>query len=349
MLYNAAGFSGVQERRVQHDKIHCGKEQSFSPRVQEALDYGQTNEKNAVSTLLAKILPVHFPDLEFAEVGSFELPDYSTSHGHSDGKCTVLESNVPLCLVSPDGVLLRDKTIKFAVEIKCPYFKKVAHREIPHRYIPQIEVEMASVHATHAIYVCYTPQTTTAFLCDHHPQYVDTLMDHLAKTFVESPKSKSVTAAQLTPLKQQTAEVAKSYQFLCEVKSICDKPNIAPTVPTLPTVTQLQRILANSVKYMEEVNQLHRVRATESVTFMLSNTDRCDLGQGHGCQIGYVLANKQNNIEDYKAVLCAYLDKLQGIGAHVNVVSFDGEFHQLLSYGLLGEPLTSFSFHRRFW
>ena len=349
MLYNASGMDGGKGRLSEYARVHEGKEKTFNPTVTKALHHGNIHEIDAVATLIYKIMPAYFPDLSFEEVGSFVLPGYLTQHIHEDGKCITSKNSVPLCLISPDGVLTKDGEVQYVVEIKCPYFKNKPHVTVPQRYLPQLEAEMAATNAKGAIFVSYADTSTTLFICRPHPEYLHYLLCNLQENFVDGPKKISAAASKVAELKEFNKQVSSTIVFIGEFNSVHNTPELVPPTPNHPDCQMVCSTLEACVTYVSNVRQLHRERATESVTFLLSNTDRHDVGQGHGVQVGYILANKRNTIADYRAVLQLYLSELQKVGVEVSVISFDGEFHSLLSFGLKNEALTLFSFQRRFW
>ena len=73
------------------------------------MEHGSKNEKNAITTIVAKFLPQYHPGSFFVEEGCYQVLSNSEIHTQ------------PLLVVSPDGSI-RDSSghILYAVEIKCP-------------------------------------------------------------------------------------------------------------------------------------------------------------------------------------------------------------------------------------
>ena len=102
------------------------------------MDHGTAFDNNVLATLCTKILPVHFPLLVHAEIGSAVLNNYYTE----DGQCkTNGNSDHVFALVSTDGVLINKNTVvwsdqsdfTYSLEFKSPYFNKEPHAIPPNR------------------------------------------------------------------------------------------------------------------------------------------------------------------------------------------------------------------------
>ena len=76
------------------------------------MDHRTAFEDNVLATLCTKILPVYFPSLVYAEIGSVVLNQFKTSDYHTEnGQCKLDgNSDHAYALVSPDGVLI-NKTL----------------------------------------------------------------------------------------------------------------------------------------------------------------------------------------------------------------------------------------------
>ena len=125
------------------------------------MQYGSEQEINAIATLVAKVLPVYFPDMCFCEEGCYVLPN---SNGASK------------FAVSPDGSIRKNVTVDnitsyipvMGVEIKCPYPEKIysapVHYEIPQYNILQILSEMVALNVGSLLFVSYSNQTSVVFI-----------------------------------------------------------------------------------------------------------------------------------------------------------------------------------------
>ena len=188
-------MDGLQSRLSLYDKVHFSiKEKSPSQDICKAMQHGSDNEINAVATICTKVLPVYFPHIDYAEVGVFRFPKAKTCHNHVENKCSLSDSQHDFSLFSLDGVFIPHKEslscldvdeICMATEIKCPDFKKECHMDVPVRYIPQVQASMAVTNAPISLFVSYTSETTTVFLCKKNEEYFDNLINQVQKTFVE--------------------------------------------------------------------------------------------------------------------------------------------------------------------
>ena len=332
-LYNACGLAGMGKRKEQLNKSFKGVDIVFPDSVKPALEYGCANEINAVATVVGKVLPVYFPKLRWVEAGCFKMDGFDVS-----------------CIVSPDGLLIdMNGKVIASVEIKCPYFTKVPHRAVPERYILQVQAEIHATGAEFGLFVSFSPSSTVVYKCKQNLQLLQNAMISLQSNFVPDLRVK-LSDLKLENLKHQLRDESQASEYLCEVKSVIHSDTAANIhQDSNKTIVDLQGTVVDCIRYMEDVYQLHRKRATESVTFLLCNSDRVDPGQGHGCEVGYVLTNKQVSIKQYIALIKSWLDKLHELKVCVSVVCFDGEFHRLLTHGMNGEPLTVFSFLRKYW
>ena len=69
-LYKAIGCDGLGKQKDHFEKVICGvPEKEHSAEVKAMMDWGTTNEVNAVATVVGKILPVLEPGLKFYEEG----------------------------------------------------------------------------------------------------------------------------------------------------------------------------------------------------------------------------------------------------------------------------------------
>lgn len=374
-LYQAAGLDGLQNRLSLYDKVHFSiKEKSPNEQVCKAMKHGSENEINAIATICTKVLPVYFPHLDYVEVGIFRFPKAKTCHCHVENKCSYSDSQHEFSLFSLDGVFIPHteclkcldiNQICMSTEVKCPYFKKECHMEVPVRYIPQIQASMAVSNAPISLFVSYTSETTSVFVCKKNEEYFDDLMHHIQDTFIEG--SRKLKSSQCFEIKSSTKSIIETCEFLTEVKSIhvtqstneTDQPesmykghveDLSFFGCKLFTANDIKALLLQCIEILNNTRQIQRVRATESVTYMLSNTDRLATNErGYGIQIGYVLSGSSFPERDARAVVDKfYIETLQR-GGNVPAVAFDGQFHRLLAVSNEGKPLTIFQLQKHCW
>ena len=76
-LYDIAGFDKLKTKRQYFDHYHKGIAlPKPSEEVQKAMGHGTAFEDNVLATLCTKILPVYFPSLVYAEIGSVVLNQF---------------------------------------------------------------------------------------------------------------------------------------------------------------------------------------------------------------------------------------------------------------------------------
>lgn len=179
-------------------------------------------------------------------------------------------------------------------------------------------------------------------------------MHHLKNSFVEG--TRKISSSDCNAIKLLTKSVRETIEFLAEVKSvsITKTSDIQTDSSTgmykshlqdssffgckATSVSDIKSLLLQCIDILKNSRQIQRVRATESITCMLSTTDRFATNErGYGIQIGYVLPGSSFPERDARAVLDKlYLKTVQGSG-HVPAIAFDGQFHQLLAISNLGK------------
>lgn len=160
---------------------------------------------------------------------------------------------------------------------------------------------------------------------------------------------------------------SKSVQFLTEVKSVklshmgsftnqlcspdslyqnhCDSTELYG-VDTF-SLSDVENILIKSLKIRQDTRQVLRQRATESVTFMLSNSDRFSTNdRGHGIQIGYVLSGSSFPEKDVSNVVNGFYKFCMDKKAPVVALAFDGQHHCLMNNSNDQKPLTVFKLQK---
>ncbi|KAL5008954.1 hypothetical protein ScPMuIL_014535 [Solemya velum] len=88
-LNSALGLDTLKKQQEHYDSVKHGKEKAEpSAGIKERMDYGTANEIHAVATLVAKVLPVLFPNMTFTEVGCLQKEDNNITYVISpDGRC----------------------------------------------------------------------------------------------------------------------------------------------------------------------------------------------------------------------------------------------------------------------
>lgn len=388
ILYQAAGLDTSTKRKALFDNVHYNIPMpEVSSSVASAMEHGCMYEESAIATICTKIIPVFFPKMQFVEVGSFPLKQLTCNHSCSKNfevPCTTGEQKVA-ALISPDGLLIDEiSTVrgvdfckpKIVVEIKCPYFLQEPHTQIPVRYIPQLMAEMAATGTRQALYVSYTKKSTTVFLLNQNEEVLALLLTELLTNFIDGKRNIKVSDTSKI-LKVRLGEVAKSAVFCGEfLSAVCDS-SIPSEVSTSLSATAsskslyrandvsktacntgglqnqvqiLQSVLCEIEVLYTDVDTHLRKRASESVTFMLSRSDRETTdNQGHGIQVGYVLAGSSCNAAQSRKVRDEIYLRCVDQGAKVVACAFDGKYHSLINHDADGSPLTVFALVKELW
>ena len=66
-LFRALGRGSLKEQQQHFHQVIKKQTAEISPEFQTFIDYGTTNEFNALATMVAKILPVYHPGSNFVE------------------------------------------------------------------------------------------------------------------------------------------------------------------------------------------------------------------------------------------------------------------------------------------
>lgn len=136
----------------------------------------------------------------------------------------------------------------------------------------------------------FTDDITTVFLCPRNEEFFHDIMEHVKHTFVEGKRT--IQSKVFNSLKDQSCVLSKSAKFLTEVKTVklshmdsftnqlcspdslyqnpCDSCELYG-VNTF-SLSDVEKILIKSLEELKDTRQVLRQRATESVTFMLTQT-----------------------------------------------------------------------------
>ena len=98
-----------------------------------------------------------------------------------------------------------------------------------------------------------------------------------------------------------------------------------------------------SLEISKDFRQNQRQRATESVTFMLSNTDKIATNdRGHDIQIRYDLQGSSFPESDVRSDVNGFYLSCVQKRTPVVALSFDGQFYYLMNCSRDNKPLTVF-------
>ena len=110
------------------------------------------------------------------------VEDLKTKNHHThDGKCVESGNEEhTFVFVSPDGVLITgekenwsgNKDSELSDDFKSPFFRTLAHLEVPKQYVPQLELESYASKTKATLFVSCTKEFLTAFLCRNNDVYM---------------------------------------------------------------------------------------------------------------------------------------------------------------------------------
>ncbi|KAH3786707.1 hypothetical protein DPMN_164816 [Dreissena polymorpha] len=144
--YTALGQGKLKNMQVHYDRVKTGIDNfQFTEALISNMNYGTSHEIDAIATVVARVLPSMFSDLDYFEEVCTPIPE---AH------------NSLFMVVSPDCSLRVSQTNcpKMMFETKCKventYSTPVCY-EIPRYYIPQVLCEMACCDCDELRYACY--------------------------------------------------------------------------------------------------------------------------------------------------------------------------------------------------
>lgn len=342
----------------------------FPPGVQVRLDHGLSHEKDALATLVGKVMPAFFPPCAiYLDVGPVFL------------KGSTVER---LIEVSADGLItstecseackdLEDKHIPYyAVEIKCPFPKEKSQVQvyycIPYYYVCQVLSEMFAHSSEKLIFICYSEESTVvmevkfdASLFERITQLCCEMYDYEepCKLPIRPPECDQISA----DLKKFCMEKCT---LLCEVRSAkgdVGSPEGDPVTSaySFPKVSEhrvsaddldvrIREALETAEKLARRSFQLLRKKASEMLMFMACNTDR-EHNESAPLHIplAYALAPKGFRMEIARKMLERVKAECRKRNINIVGVSSDGQWGQFCFKSSLGEPLTKLQLVKETW
>ena len=350
-LHTALGLRQLKMQK-QHIQVYKGNIDA-TPHTTEVLlrmKHGQENEDNAVATLAGKVIPFLFPDQCFYEEGCRLIP------GREGGK--------PLLEVSADGTFrTHPSTVSAVIEIKCPVeveYRDPVHYTVPKYYMAQMLSEMKAVGVNKGLYLSYSKASMTVLEVTFDDQLWEALfqetLDIYGKEDIAVPNEVREIVPRLKKMLDAFAE--HNVSLLIEVPSMTvtqgksplqstpDSPYLWPSMPynrtNRPGVAEdLVVVRKRAEECFSETRLLCRKRATEVLTFAITDTDRIATPeQLHHMPIAYAMKGYSLPCSVLRS-MCKDL-KSKCVEAGINVVceSFDGQWHNLCVRGDNGHPLN---------
>ncbi|KAL5011712.1 hypothetical protein ScPMuIL_010263 [Solemya velum] len=358
-LNSALGLDTLKKQQEHYDSVKHGKEKAEpSAGIKERMDYGTANEIHAVATLVAKVLPVLFPNMTFTEVGCLQKEDNNITYVISpDGRCdeTLADQNTPRT---------------FAIEIKCPFpaslgsYKQPVYYSVPKYYIPQILSEMYALHAETLIFLCYSKESTVVMLAEFD-EALWTLMQRETLNIFGNDSRPSKKSEGVQHLKDRiSVYVEEKISFLGEFVSVrgvectgkvsnIEEPYCIHGVvgakiydPHI-TIAGVKSSLCETKEVFNASYQLNRTKGSEFLCFLISDLDRMPCPTGiPPVPIAYGLKGYSLPTDTLRNMLEFVLSECVKSGLYVPVCSFDGQWARLTVRDRNNSPLTLFQLQK---
>ena len=349
-FHRAVGLESLKKQQSHFDTVYNNKtQQDPDSETQKRLQHGQINEINAVATLVSKVLPVYFPDMNFYEEGCYALELINGGY----------------TIVSPDGSLRQssNKSNVIGIEIKCPYpdktFTTPIHYKLPTYYVPQVLCEMAALNAEQLLFVSYSEQSTSVLKVEFDPELMNKLLSLASELY---PKVNASYPGKLHPDVKDLRKELKTFaeekvSKFCEVKSVkaiqCGHKYDQhleyhrshsveqQAVNSKLEMSGLETLLHKCTDCVKTAYDLCRVKATEVLVFLASNMDRIHKPEvPHAMPIAYAMKGYSMKTEVMRSMIEQVLHECYTRGLYVPVISFDGQWYNIAIRDRHGKPLT---------
>ena len=350
-LNASLGLDTLKSQQEHFDYVKFGKDRPPpSAQVKEKMNYGTVNELHAVATLVAKVLPVLYPNMVYSEVG-----------------CVKRENNGVHYIISPDGRCDEKsndnkETNTMAIEIKCPFpappgtYKLPVYYKIPKYYVPQILSEMFALGVGHLLFLCYSRESTAVMQADFDPDLWSLMQKELEAVYTNDhrpvKKSESVVILQNRINSYIDSHVTFLGEFVsvkgveCQGKSssidepFCVNASVDKEDSMLK-VSNLKVDLHETSKALNTSYQLNRMKASEFLGFMISDLDRMSSTSGiPAIPIAFGMKGYSLPTETLRRMLEYVLCECARAGLYVPICSFDGQWSRLTVRDQNDYPLT---------
>ena len=349
-LNNAIGLGTLKAQQEHFDSVvYNNPKPAPSESTKECMEHGTVNEINAIATLVGKVLPVYWPNLQYVEEGCFQI--------------FTEESGVSV-VISPDGSCRESVNAPsvFAIECKCPMpgevFTTPVFYSIPKYYVPQLLAEMKALNSTELLFVCYTKESTTVHkvqFCEELWQLIIDETENVYGSNPSRPKKKSATVVDIanminTFLKEKVqfiGEVTSVQAMECNSQQSSDQSSPYCLHHSYDRANQdvtMKAVLClnHEVKScLDKAYKLCRTRATEFLGFMISDLDReYNPENYHAVPIAYALKGYSLPIDVLRKMIEHVLIECQRKGLYTPVCSFDGQWCRMAVRDRYNRPLT---------
>ena len=220
-----------------------------------------------------------------------------------------------------------------------------------------MELESYSSVQKKSLYVSCSKDFSTAFLYSNNEEFTNQLLLEAKENFIESGIPKRHTELAKT-LKAQLKERTDAAQFLGEFKTVCAAPknlqhNINDHTSSSVSGSQeldfkaITNLLVKAKTLLEASYNIKRQRATEAITFLLSDTDR--MNAVHGVMAAYCLSGYSLSCNIMRKIINKIYLSCVSEGAKISCLSFDGQWHNIMARGMEDKPRTQYQLQLATW
>ncbi|VDI03707.1 Hypothetical predicted protein [Mytilus galloprovincialis] len=361
-LFRAIGLGTLKEQQTHYDKVYRGVEVPVSSKLQQLFDYGTAQEINAIGTLVVKIIPVYFPQLQYREDG-----------------CKILPIGDSYAIISGDGSGIDHMgENKIAFEIKCPIPNKERttdlHYEIPVYYSTQVLSQLKAKQSLKFCYLSYNPGSTTfiegIMNDDLWGKVWDSTSELYGKVDATRPtRNKPEQKELLADLKEYAtassfvAEFPSLLSVQCSCESTDDYDNVygyhtkddsMTTLSSLNTsLDTLSIVVDKTCTALNDAYQTLRKPAKEILLTVVSDLERKTSDDfdtaNYAVPIQYALSGYSLSMCCVRKLLDMSLVECSSRKLNVKAIAFDGQFLELAVSDDCGRPLTICRFMKQFW
>lgn len=149
----ALGLETLKQQQLHYLKVTSRAEtehqvESFSDQQLQNMEYGTKHEIDAIATMVGRVMPALFPNIEYFEEGCIRM---------------ALNENPSFFVTSPDGSFRASDEPTFMYENKCKT-KNVhsmnVYYEIPRYYVPQLLSDMKGYNCRQLLFSCWSEQSS---------------------------------------------------------------------------------------------------------------------------------------------------------------------------------------------
>jgi len=356
---NALGLGRLKQQQSHYDKVVLGKPENrvFTEEQKQNMEYGTLHEIDGIATVVGRILPAFYPNVEYFEEGCVRMS---------------LDDQQSFFVVSPDGSLKKTNgEIAMMYENKCKTqnnFSANVYYNIPKYYIPQLLCEMKAYECDLLFFTCWSEKSTTLFEVTFDDNIWASISGELHDVFVKSASKRPTKFSKNVPaLRSQIDEFCKTHvNFVAEFPSCraINVPKDDSIISNTPyawkenyeleqstvSVETVSAALHDCLKWLDTAYNLCRTVTTEMLVFMANDLDRvyhAEINNAH--PVAYALKGPSMSNEAFGGMVEQVIGACESYGFKVLATASDGQWHK---YGVRdrdNRPLTILQLQKDLW